>query len=590
MRIGVGVAAAVLLALAGAPHAAAATFTVTRLDDPAPDACMLLDCSLREAVLAANSTAGADAITLPAGHFRLSIAGAGEDGGATGDLDLLDGVTITGMGARLTSIDAQGIDRVFDVGSGVHAVISDVTVTGGATSGNGGGLRAAGSGSLSLLRDSIADNRSLGNGGGIDSSTTLSVVSSTVSGNDASGNGGGIRGSSVAIDSSTISGNVAGGVGGAGEGGGIDAVSASSFSLSSSTVTDNQAFNSAVLGAGIRAEPSALADNSIVANNVAHLPDQSLSAVSDCDGTVQTQGHNLSDGTDCGFVQPTDQQGVPVLLGRLADNGGPTDTEAVLPGSHALDAGANCRAPSDQRGVSRPRGAACDIGAYELAAPLVTTTNATSPAFTTVTLTGTVDPSFGETTAWFEWGPTLQYGYTTPVRVVGSGNGAVVFTEPLAGLRQGLTYHYRVAADNSEGRTFGADASFTTLDRQKPALTLLRIVPGLFHRKNGASFSFTLSESATVTLRFDHVLRGVRSGKRCVKITRRNRRHRPCARYLPVRGSLVLTAAEGKNSTHFDARVNNKLLTFGAYRLRAGPKDRAGNVGKTVLAAFRVLR
>jgi hypothetical protein len=205
-------------------------------------------------------------------------------------------------------------------------------------------------------------------------------------------------------------------------------------------------------------------------------------------------------------------------------------------------------------------------------------------------MTGTVDPSLRETTAWFEYGRTAEYGSTTPVRYVGAGNGAMSFTEPLAGLRQGATYHYRLVAANAEGRTVGADQSFTTMDRQKPVLSLLRIVPGLFHRKNGVTFSFTLSENATVTLRFDHVLRGVRSRKRCVKITRRNRRHRPCTRYLPVPGSVVLAGTEGKNSTHFDAKVGEKLLTFGAYRLRATPRDATGNVGKTVLAAFRVLR
>jgi len=86
------------------------------------------------------------------------------------------------------------------------------------------------------------------------------------------------------------------------------------------------------------------------------------------------------------------------------------------------------------------------------------------------------------------------------------------------------------------------------------------------------------------------VLRGVRKGKRCVKIIRRNRRHRPCARYLPFSGSVAQTAAEGPNSIHFDAKVGTKLLTFGAYRLRATPRDAAGNVGKMALAAFRVLR
>jgi predicted outer membrane repeat protein len=589
MRIWGGVAAAVLLALMGAHEAAAATtFTVTRLDDPAPNGCMPMDCSLREAVLDANFAAGADVISLPAGHFRLSIPGANEDGGATGDLDVTDDVTITGAGARVTTIDAQGIDRVLDGGPGTHIVLRDLAVTGGQSTGNGGGIRSS---ALTLDRDSITGNTSLGNGGGVASSTTLSVLSSTVSGNQATGNGGGIEaGANIDVEDSTIAGNVAGGLAGAGDGGGIDAAGAPYFSLASSTVADNQAFNGAVLGGGIRADPSALVDNTILANNVAHSTDQSVTAVANCDGSVQTQGHNLSDGTDCGFVNASDQQGVPVLLGPLADNGGPTNTEALLTGSRAVDKGAGC-ATADQRGVTRPRGAACDIGAYELAAPLATTTAATSAGFTTATLTGTVDPSLRETTAWFIWGPTVQYGYTTPVRGVGSGNGALVFTEPLAGLRQGQTYHYRLVAENSEGHSEGADQSFTTLDRQKPVLTVLRIIPGLFHRRNGAAFSFTLSETATVTFRFDHTLRGVRSGKRCVKITRRNRRHRPCTRYLPVAGSVVLSnAAEGKNSMHFDATVNQKLLAFGAYRLRATPRDPSGNIGKTVLGAFRVLR
>jgi hypothetical protein len=589
MRVALGVAAAVLLALTGAPQAPAAiTFTVTRTDDPAPDGCKPMDCSLREAVLDANSTVGNDVINLPGGHFRLSIAGANEDAGATGDLDVLDEVNITGMGARLTTVDAQGIDRIFDVGVGAHLVLSDVAVTGGQSTGSGGGIRNASG--LTLIRDSITGNRAQGNGGGIESSSTLSLISSTVSGNQAMGNGGGVRGgANVDIESSTIGANVAGGLGGAGEGGGIDAAGAAYFSIASSTITDNQAFNAAVLGGGIRAQPSALVDDSIVANNVAHPPDQSVTAASNCDGAVQTQGHNLSDTTDCGLTDQTDQQGVPVLLGLLADNGGPTDTEAVLPGSRALDTGADCQG-NDQRGVSRPRGGACDIGAYEFAPPLAVTIAPTSVGFSTALLLGTVNPSLRETTAWFEYGTTGQYGSTTPVRDVGAGNGQLSFGEPLGGLRQGATYHYRLVAANAEGTTFGADATFTTLDRTKPALTNVRIVPGLFHRKNGAAFAFTLSENATVTFRFDRSLRGVRRGNRCVKITRRNRRHRPCTRYLPVAGSVVQAGAEGPNSIHFDATVGTKLLAFGAYRLRATPRDAAGNVGKTAVAAFRVLR
>jgi len=587
MRVRAGVAFAVWVALAGVPNAAAATFAVTRTDDPAPGACNS-DCSLREAVLAANAGSGGDTIALPAGHYRLAVPGPGEDAAATGDLDLTENVTITGAGARSTVVDAQGIDRVLDVASGASATISNITVTGGLTAVDGGGIRNAGV--VSLVRDAIVGNRGLGSGGGIESSGPTAITESTISGNQAMASGGGLHaGGAAEVQSSTISGNVAGGPGWTGYGGGIDAGTGTTLTLKSSTVTNNQSFNSALSGAGLEAAPASEAANTIVAHNVAHSEDQAAAAVSDCGGTLESLGHNLSDGTDCGFVHATDRQGVPVLLGPLAANGGPTDTQAVLPGSLALDAGAGCAAV-DQRGVSRPRGSACDIGAYELAPPLAETGSASNVAFSSATLGGTVDPSFHETTARFEYGRTTAYGSSTPAQIVGSGNGQVAVAASLAGLRQGITYHFRLIAQNSEGTTTGADHVFTTLDKTPPALTLVRVDPGLFHRRAGATIRFTLSEAATVTLRFDHVLRGVKRRGRCVARTRRNRHRRPCARYLPVAGSVVVTGSEGPNSLHFDARVDGKLLTFGAYRLRARARDSAGNLGKTVVAAFRVLR
>ena len=240
--------------------------------------------------------------------------------------------------------------------------------------------------------------------------------------------------------------------------------------------------------------------------------------------------------------------------------------------------------------MSRPRGSACDIGAYELAPPLATTGAASSVAFSSAMLNGSVDPSFHETSAHFEYGRTTAYGSSTPAQIVGSGNGQLAVAAALAGLRQGITYHFRLIAENVEGTTTGADQVFTTLDKTPPALTLVRLDPGLFHRRTGATIRFTLSEAATVTLRFDHVLRGVKRRGRCIARTRRNRHRRPCTRYLAVNGSLVVTGSEGPNSLHFDARVGEKLLTFGAYRLRARAQDPAGNLGKTVVAAFRVLR
>jgi hypothetical protein len=77
-------------------------------------------------------------------------------------------------------------------------------------------------------------------------------------------------------------------------------------------------------------------------------------------------GHNLDSGTGCGVTGAGDLSGVNPLLGPLASNGGPTQTMALLSGSPAIDAGDDGACPSnDQRGVTRPQGSHCDIGAYE---------------------------------------------------------------------------------------------------------------------------------------------------------------------------------------------------------------------------------
>jgi len=73
-------------------------------------------------------------------------------------------------------------------------------------------------------------------------------------------------------------------------------------------------------------------------------------------------------------------------------------------------------------------------------------------------------------------------------------------------------------------------------------------------------------------------------------VRKRRARGKPCTRYVQVPGTFALTGAEGPNTLHFDGRVGGRLLFPGAYRLRASPRDNAGNVGKTVVAAFRVLR
>lgn len=128
--------AAALLGIVGS--AAAMDITVTRFDDPSPTACTPTDCSLREAVLLANVLVGADTIHLSAGAYQLTIPGAGEDLGATGDLDVRDDLNILGAGQAQTSIVMTGqLDRVIDLyydninGITHRLSLSDLSVAGG---------------------------------------------------------------------------------------------------------------------------------------------------------------------------------------------------------------------------------------------------------------------------------------------------------------------------------------------------------------------------------------------------------------------------------------------------------------------------
>jgi hypothetical protein len=108
-----------------------------------------------------------------------------------------------------------------------------------------------------------------------------------------------------------------------------------------------------------------------------------------CGGTIASDGYNLDTSTSCVFAAPGDLSGIPALLGPLAANGGFSETHALLPGSPALETGndATCLS-TDQRGIARPQGLHCDMGAFEAESPAT----ATPPAVTS-TLTPTLIPS-----------------------------------------------------------------------------------------------------------------------------------------------------------------------------------------------------
>jgi hypothetical protein len=172
----------------------------------------------------------------------------------------------------------------------------------------------------------------------------------------------------VTFRNSTISGNSLSTGSATAQGGAIANTGGSVFVLSNTTVTNNSAKTAGGLfqaGAG-----SITLRNSILAGN-------SASTVGpDCNGPIASQGHNLVGVTaGCTFAASTgDLLNVSANLGPLASNGGPTQTHALNAGSVAIDAGdpgvpgsggTACEA-TDQRGITRPQGPACDIGAFEV--------------------------------------------------------------------------------------------------------------------------------------------------------------------------------------------------------------------------------
>ena len=207
-----GAAAVLLLALAVwgvlAPAAGAATITVTTTDDENNNDG---DCSLREAIRAANNDQavdacpagnGADAIVVPAGDyvFNPALSLTKEDFAAQGDLDILEDLTLTGAGRTQTTLDAAGIDRVLSVAPQVKLTLADMTITGGdAHDDEGGGILANLGAALAMTNVRVTGNTTgtgsgFFGGGGVMLYETApsSITFSRIDNNLATNGGGGV--------------------------------------------------------------------------------------------------------------------------------------------------------------------------------------------------------------------------------------------------------------------------------------------------------------------------------------------------------------------------------------------------------------
>ncbi len=378
---------AVLLALAGlalaVTPARAAGPVVNTGSDENDGSCTDGDCSLRDAITTALD---GETITF-AGDYTIYL---------TNPLTISNHLTVDGSNRAITISGDTNNDGspnvwIFSINSSGVATITHLSIVSGTApmplSGSGGGI-LNNQGTVTVQNSTLSGNSAGYFGGGImNNKGTVTVRNSTFSGNSA-GNGanttggGGIMNQegTLTVQNSTFSGNVArvnslgGGIlnnngtvtvqnstfsgNSAGAGGGI--CNWGTLVVTNSTFSGNSA---SLVGAGIAHDYSGgllmSMSNTIIANS---------SSGGDCYSynPVTPNNHNLIEDGSCSPFLSGDPQ-----LGLFpADNGGPTWTFALSPGSPAIDQGSNAACLStDQRGVPRPQGGVCDIGAFEVAQP-----------------------------------------------------------------------------------------------------------------------------------------------------------------------------------------------------------------------------
>ncbi|MCW3064839.1 MAG: Hemolysin-type calcium-binding region [Solirubrobacterales bacterium] len=448
--------------------------------------------------------------------------------------------------------------------------------TGGTTSGAGGAGGQAGNAA----------------GGGLFSNGIVKFTNVTLSGNSALGSSGGTGGAAKSASIATAGG--AGGVGWGGTGGGAALWNApaaqapdqfASVTVAGNSVTDAAA---GAGGAGAHSGPTGATAivvdsrggglsvqttkltmrDSIVALSAGHSGSENCSIVSA--GSLTSAGHNLEDRNQCIAVPAAgDLHDASAGLGPLQDNGGPTKTMALLPGSAAIGAaGASCldalgaTLTADQRGL--PRGAACDIGAFDGQAPTVTA----SPSVAgTATATRTITCSAGafggdlpQTSAvqWLRDGAPLAGATATSYAVVSADVGHAL------SCRQSVTNAFGAAAATSGAVTAAALPPPSPPPPGPAVLALkgLQLSPKKVRNGHRTTISFTLTGAAgRVTFSIRR-----KAGKRLKKVSG---------------APKAVSAKLGTTKVTWNPRG----LKRGSYRLTATP---AG--GRAVTIAFAVRR
>jgi beta-glucanase (GH16 family) len=329
-------------------------------------------------------------------NFDPALAGSTIDL-TSGPLVIGKDVTLDGSGAPGIAVSGGGTDRVMIVDAGAGVWVNDLAFINGfgwqlaggilnngdltleraIVAGNvmgtdagdfwqgGGGIYSGDGATLTLVDSTVSDNTAQWSGGGVYSffNTTTTIVRSTISGNVSNDVGGGLRLLGNAwIENSTISGNVA-----TGWHGGAIFQTDGDVSITNSTIANNIAPDYAPstlfigqFGGGF--VPTLTLTSTIITGNQWYSCEKFASGTV---GNVVSGGYNVVQDDSCNPV-PSDQIIWEALIGPLANNGGPTQTHALLPGSPAIDAADNALCPAeDQRGAPRDDGF-CDVGAFEV--------------------------------------------------------------------------------------------------------------------------------------------------------------------------------------------------------------------------------
>ncbi len=320
-----------------------------------------------------------------------------------------------------------------------------------AVTGIGGGLF---NNTLAQLSTIVAQSNSASSGGGVynDTNGRLTLTTSQLSSNTATQTGGGginnrgvlvLTASSIYTNTATVQGA-----------GGLQNGTTGSTSLINVTLSQNAANNGGALvsdGGTVQINNSTLSHNyatglliqggtTILSNTIV-----ALNTSANCSGAIVSGGHNLDSGNSCGLKATGDITGTDPLLGALQNNGGPTPTRSLAIASRAVDAGNNATcASTDQRGIVRPQGDSCDIGAYEVLGFSNTVGGSISP-HACLTSTTTINNAFA--IGSLHLGVNLGYTPRGDLRIkLYSPSGKVI---PVLGATGGLGANLDVLWDDS---------------------------------------------------------------------------------------------------------------------------------------------